>query len=263
MGRRFIAGDIHACRDELAGALEKAGFDMDEDVLYSTGDVFDRGVQPLETMELLMGLGDRFRPVLGNHDSFLEESLWNGQPEYGWFGRNGGHITWKAVTEGLDDEGRKRLRHWLGGFPVIRVEEDIIIVHGGLPWECTDRELETLASRRRPVPLSEGSRQSFFAGGDWDWAEEVMWDRSYLKSAMQKSGRRGFSPDALGFLHEELPPLETKRTILVGHTPLLACNGGREPFRSKRYSLIALDTGAGHGGPVTVMDIDSGRFWQS
>ena len=73
--RRFIIGDIHARFGLMKSALEKAGFNQDEDILYSVGDICDRGDEPAETIRFLMGLRD-FRPVLGNHDIWLEEYLY-------------------------------------------------------------------------------------------------------------------------------------------------------------------------------------------
>ena len=62
--KRFIVGDIHARFDLLRNVLDKAGFNEAEDVLYSVGDLCDRGDKPVETLFFLMSLRD-FRPVLG------------------------------------------------------------------------------------------------------------------------------------------------------------------------------------------------------
>lgn len=57
----------------------------------------------------------------------------------------------------------------------------------------------------------------------------------------------------------EVEPFETDRTIFVGHTPTL----DGKPFISERYHLVALDTGAGGNGPLTLMDMDTLGYWQA
>lgn len=62
MGRNLIVGDIHGCLDKLKSVLELAGF-CDDDTLYFTGDICDRGPKPLDTLRFLMSLHS-FKPVL-------------------------------------------------------------------------------------------------------------------------------------------------------------------------------------------------------
>ena len=64
---KFITGDIHGSYDRLMRALELCKF-SDNDTLYCTGDIGDRGPQIKACLEFLMSLGDRFKPVIGNHD---------------------------------------------------------------------------------------------------------------------------------------------------------------------------------------------------
>ena len=72
--RRLIIGDIHASYDKLISVLKKAAFNPSSDMLYSVGDIVDRGDKPVETIDFLMGLA-HFYPVLGNHDGWLENYL--------------------------------------------------------------------------------------------------------------------------------------------------------------------------------------------
>ena len=51
-------------------------------------------------------------------------------------------------------------------------------------------------------------------------------------------------------------PFETDKTIFIGHTPTV----DGKPFFSDKYDLVALDTGAGSGGPLTLMDPE---FWHN
>ena len=82
-----------------------------------------------------------------------------------------------------------------------------------------------------------------------DPSSSPLWNRSYLQSAM--AAEHGADPKVLD------PPLDTDKTIFIGHTPL------DKPFHSGLYHLRAVDTGAGHGRSLTVMDMDTGEFWQA
>ena len=86
--RRLITGDIHARFDALQAVLKKAAFDKDEDILYSVGDLCDRGEKPAQTLAFLSSLPN-FRPVMGNHDIWLEEYLLTGLVDSDWL-YNGG-----------------------------------------------------------------------------------------------------------------------------------------------------------------------------
>lgn len=236
MQRRLIAGDIHGRYGALCRVLEKAGYCDGSDTLYCVGDLADRGEDPVATLELLMSLSD-FRPVLGNHDLWLESWLWSGDPDPVWVGWNGGDLTVRSIRK--KDQGfRERLRGWLAAIPLLRIEHDAIIVHAGVPCGGCEADLLPLLNQPRKVPLLEsiGRLESL-----------LVWDRTYLKAAEDSS------PSAL--------PFNTEKTIFIGHTQQWRTG---LPFICRDYHLVALDTGAGSGrGPLTVYDMDSGEFWSS
>lgn len=249
--RRLIIGDIHAHYDMLRAVLDKASFDPGKDILYSVGDILDHGDKPVETLRFLMSLPS-FRPVLGNHDAWFESFLWNeDKPDPVWIEGNGGDRTSRAVLA-LPQEERKRMRDWLASFPLIRVEDDIIIVHGGIPYGYKEKDLLELCSIPRRVPFAEDSSELLSKG-----LPSFLWDRDYLYSAMKESGWRRRGREAGRYIK----PMDTRRTIFIGHTQLRPeC----VPFISKRFHLSAIDTGTGSGlGPLTVMDMDSGEYWQA
>ena len=246
--RRLIVGDIHSHYDMLISALGKASFCPESDVLYSVGDILDRGGKPVETLRYLMSLPD-FRPVLGNHDAYFESYLWNEEePDIDWLMGDGGSNTVKEVSK-LGKDERRAIRDFYSSFPVVRSEDDIIVVHGGIPAKYTEAGLAAISAVKRPVPLLSGS--------DSLWLEDFLWNRSYLYSAMEDSAwaRRGRKVDV------RVKPVKTKKTIFIGHTQLRPeCR----PFVSKKFHLVAIDTGAGSGqGPLTVMDIDTKEYWQA
>ena len=74
VNRNLIVGDIHGHYDKLMAALEAAGF-SDSDTLYSVGDLFDRGLENLKVFQFCKSLGNRFKPVFGNHDIYSFQYL--------------------------------------------------------------------------------------------------------------------------------------------------------------------------------------------
>ena len=67
----YIVGDVQGCYDGLRKLLNKVDFSPNHDRLIAVGDLIGRGNQPLETLDYLHSLKDRFDTVLGNHDLHL------------------------------------------------------------------------------------------------------------------------------------------------------------------------------------------------
>lgn len=249
--RRLITGDIHARFDALQAVLEKAAFNKDEDILYCVGDLCDRGEKPAQTLAFLSSLPN-FRPVMGNHDVWLEEYLLTGLVDSDWL-YNGGVNTIRNIEKAFSPAERRSLGRWMSSFPIIRIEENDIIVHGGCGPVRDMKELEMLAGYRRPSPFEirkEEDRILF----------EILWDRDYLFSAI-KAERYETPGKYRNREYRTVPPLETDKTIWSGHSQLV---DKAEPFISPIYHLNAIDTGAGSGlGKLTLMDMDSREVWQA
>lgn len=240
MGRNLIVGDIHSQYGLLMDVLSAASFSPGEDVLYSVGDIADRGPETVHLIQFLQSLPD-YRPVLGNHDIWLRDYLVSSICSPVWIDSNGGLRTVKDfMRSGVSGNERVIMGEWLSRAPYVRIEDDYIVVHGGIPSGWTIRELENIAAL---PPSTVG-----YAAME-DPGTSPLWNRSYLQSAM--AFENGADPAVLQ------SPLETVRRIFIGHTPLTS------PFHSERYHLTAVDTGAGHGRALTLMDMDTLRYWQA
>lgn len=64
----YVVGDIQGCYQPLRQLLDKVAFDPSRDVLWSVGDMVNRGPQSLEVLRYLSKLDGAFVGVLGNHD---------------------------------------------------------------------------------------------------------------------------------------------------------------------------------------------------
>ncbi len=80
-------------------------------------------------------------------------------------------------------------------------------------------------------------------------ADFLTWDRSLVELALM---HRHFKDDY---------QLASYKKVFVGHTPTIAYSS-TQPIEA--YGVVMMDTGAGWpGGVLTLMDIDSGKYWQS
>lgn len=240
MGRNLIVGDIHSQYGLLQDVLSSASFSPSEDTLYSVGDIADRGPETVCLIQFLLSLPS-YKPVLGNHDIWLRDYLVSGLCPSVWIDCNNGMRTVKDfVRYGISEKEKIMMGEWLSRAPYVRIEDKYIIMHGGIPSGWTILELEKIAAL---PPSTIG-----YPGIEYE-AVSPIWNRTYLQSAM--AFENGADPAVLQ------NPLETEKKIFIGHTPL------NSPFHSERYHLTAIDTGAGHGKKLTLMDMDTLVFWQA
>lgn len=260
-GRRLIISDIHGRSRALGQVLERAGFRDGTDILYSVGDFCDRGSGNLSVLEHLMSLSS-FRPVLGNHDAWLQDYLRKGTEDGNWLYNNGGIKTLSELRS-LSSKRKKEISQWLDGIPYVISGNTFLIVHGG------------------PVPFGKVSGlkrkahpRSWRETPDFRLVPSELWDRDYLSSAMlwekaREEGRswedyreeveRNVRSPGSRYDYMSRDPLDTRRTLFVGHSIV-----GDKPFSSEKYHICAIDTGAASPeGYLTVMDIDTRQYWQS
>ena len=146
----YAIGDVQGCYAELCALLEKIRFDERRDQLWFVGDLVNRGPGSLETLRLVMRLGERAVTVLGNHDLHLIALAFG-------HARNRHDDTLEAVLEAPD---RDDLIAWLRGLPLMHVGEDHVMVHAGLlpQWSVeTARRLAREVEGRATVNFSRSS----------------------------------------------------------------------------------------------------------
>ena len=233
--RRLVIGDIHGEFGRMVDVLEKCGFDPDQDVLYSTGDLCDRGPEPVAVLDYLYTL-PRFCPVVGNHDlwllGYLQQKL--ALDDYWlWVNCNHGDVTRKAV-DSQSEEWKRNITDRISATPVVRKVGDFLICHGGFS-DRVRKNVEPEKFLDTPVrDLDDDTYDILY--------EDVVWDRTHLYNAMGTNK----AEKAYGC------------RVIVGHTPLMS------PFVTEDGNLIAIDTGAFVPvGKLTVMDLDTGEFWHS
>ena len=94
-GRDFVVGDLHGSLDLLTGEMDAVRFVLNEDRLFSVGDLIDRGDRSMECLALYQE--DWFHGVVGNHEDMMLSTVLGTVPgEYIWYG-NGG--AWAATVD--------------------------------------------------------------------------------------------------------------------------------------------------------------------
>ncbi len=129
--QNVVVGDIQGCLAGLQKLLAAVDFDPAQDQLFAVGDLIGRGPDSLGTAEYLMGLGNCFQAVLGNHDlNFLAVSQGFKQA------KESDRLGPLLASPKLPD-----IVKWFRQLPLAhKVSDDLFMVHAGLypKWSTDD-----------------------------------------------------------------------------------------------------------------------------
>ena len=126
----YAIGDIQGCYDPFRHLLDEIEFDPDEDTLWLTGDLVNRGPKSLKTVRYVRELGDAVVTVLGNHDLHLL-ALATEAIKY-----NNRFATLRKL---LDAPDLPEHVDWLRKRPLVHYNKklDTLLVHAGIHPEWT------------------------------------------------------------------------------------------------------------------------------
>lgn len=244
-GLAFFVGDIHGQYDLLMESLKDVGFEPKKGhVLFSVGDLIDRGPQNMECLKLL----DEpwFYAVRGNHEDFMIRTVLDGSEDAeNMWGYNGGF--WAASYmngDGADHRFSDEMIEYavkLDKLPYIREvyttqeKQKILVVHAEIP-----KNFDYQAFAEKSVPRG-------MAHPD---LEALIWQRSLASqsgSGMEKLGDFDefalYKPDS----SHAIPPKSIEANAIVsGHTPV------KNPMVVGRN--IFIDTGAARGKKPTIIN---------
>ncbi len=233
--KRFVIGDIHGRFEALKKVLKKCKFNYKKDKLIVLGDVVDGGPRTYEVVEELLKIKNRIY-LVGNHDEWFMNHIKNGWAEEIWI-QQGGANTLKSYgadvkeadsvsDESLIDTSDLRI-------PVTHQH----FFNRGKYWHIEDNILCVNAGIHPKISKIES--QSKF---------DLVWDRNLINYAL--------THNVPGYKH-----------VYVGHTTTQTYGGNPlikncyEPLTF--HNLTMMDTGAGWNGKLSIMDIDTRKFWQS
>lgn len=219
LGRDFVVGDLHGCRSLLDAALAGVSFDRNVDRLFSTGDLVDRGAEPLESLALLEEKW--FFSVVGNHERMLRARFGRGER---WRTRAQALVhsgDWPASLHGSERRRLKSLIDRIADLPaVLEVESgrtSFFVLHAERPSV-------------RGVALSDEQlrRSSVLARH----IEALTWGRALYRESLESISVA--RPDETGFVQVDVAL--TSRLTYGGHSIV--------PVPARVRSHVFVDGGA-------------------
>jgi hypothetical protein len=165
----FVVGDVHGCRDVLAGLLRDAGLVGGDEGwtgadarVWLVGDLTDRGPDGIGAIDLVRRLeqesGGAVGCLLGNHEVLLlsvarfgdEETSIPGESFYELWRHNGG------VDEDLRALTPDRVA-WLTALPPLALEGETLLIHADTPaYLALGQSIDAVTQGTRAV-LAAGS----------------------------------------------------------------------------------------------------------
>ena len=240
----YVIGDIHGAARALDQCLERAGVNLDADRLIQLGDVTDSYPEVFECVETLLKAKELIA-IKGNHDDWFHEFVLTGIHPYHW--NQGGRGTLKSYLAHVNKAGQYKSSD--GGFITALSPSDIPVRHR----QFFDRQQLYYIDEKRRCFVHAG----FKPGVQFDRQNPVdfFWDRTLWSNAYQHR-LRTVNTDRIN----PFGGVAEFSEVYLGHTPTI--NWGSDlPLQA--FNLWNLDTGAGHDGRLTIMDVDTQQYWQS
>ena len=259
----YVVGDIQGCLQPLKCLLRKVDFRPDRDMLWSVGDIVNRGPRCLKTLRFLHAMRDNLVLVLGSHDLHLLAVAAGVRPA----NRS------DTLDKILKAPDRDSLLTWLLYRPLIHHQHGYTMVHAGIPpqWSVADamaRAAEVEAVLRSPACL-EFFKQ-MYGNQPLLWSDELTGMTrlrvitNYLTRMRYCTSQgvldlesKGPSPNAgkqkvsAWFSHPHRKTAWDR--ILFGHWASIA-------GQTDNPYAIGLDTGCVWGGSLSLFELETGRW---
>lgn len=239
--KTFVMGDVHGAHKALLQCLERSVFNKEEDRLIILGDVCDGWCFVRECVEELLTIKNLIT-VIGNHDEWFKAFLTTGVHPDRW--KQGGLGT--AISYlGTLGKGHLYVPNLVdGGFTVALNPDDISAEHRKLfmnmeLYYVDDNRLFVHAGFNRDRPIKESAQR-------FPWS--LTWDRNLWEQA-RSAGKK-----------QRLKTADRFAEIFIGHTSCSHIDDMKPVYCGGVWNL---DTGAGCEGKLTIMDVDTKKYWQS
>ena len=162
----YVVGDLQGCLQPLKRVLRAVKFKPGSDVLWSVGDIVNRGPKSLKSLRYLYEMRHSLVVVLGNHDlHLLAVAAGVRKP-----GRS------DTLDEILTAPDRDELLHWLAQQPLMHREHGYTLVHAGIPPQWTVQQAmayagEVEAALRGPDRVE--FLQAMYGNEPAQWSDEL------------------------------------------------------------------------------------------
>lgn len=221
LGRRLACADIHGHGRRLVQLLSLANYDPAHDRLFLLGDYVDRGPEPAYTVQVAQELHRAGAVCLLGNHDAVLLAYAQGDGSRYAWLREWAFGTWAQQGGGVT------LRDYGGTVP-----SDVVDFLASLPLYHEEPDCILVHAGLKPgVPLSAQTD------------DDLLWIR------------REFHEDYRGKL------------VIFGHTPTSILHERYSPPGQSPWvpwygvDKVGIDTGAVWGGPLTLLDLDSGQLW--
>ena len=196
--RHFVVGDIHGRMDGFEKLLDSVNYDPQNDIIYSVGDMIDRGDRSYEVVCFFMQTNAH--AIMGNHEYMVIDSEW-----YACWLQNGGMDTLRSLEEW--NSNVRWLENFILDLPLVmdvgeEDDEDAFrLVHAELPFDWSEDRLK--------LQLEYAAEQ-----GNDDGVENLIWSRTAI--GLAEKNIASMKPASC-----DIPIWEgrSERNIFCGHTP--------------------------------------------
>jgi len=264
----YAIGDVQGCFDDLLRLLYKIEFDPEEDQLWFTGDLVNRGPNSLEILRFVKGLGASAISVLGNHDMHLLAAA-------------AGAVEVRkrdTIAEVLDAPDCEELLFWLRHQPMMHHDEALgyTMVHAGLPpqWDLARAQA---CARELEAVLQNSDYEDFFRYMYGEkprrWRDGLAgWDRlRFIANCFtqirfcDREGRLDLAAErrSLPGRRRSVPWFSIPNrasaglSIVFGHWAALASSA------VKASGVYPLDTGCANRGRFTALRLEDGCYFRA
>ncbi|WP_417785411.1 metallophosphoesterase [Tenacibaculum sp.] len=226
--RTFVIGDIHGGLKALPQVLKKTKITI-EDTLIFLGDYVDGWSESAQVIDFLIELNKKHKCIFikGNHDLWCEDWLRTGEGETIWL-VHGGEETQKSYESYSEEQKQKHLVFFQQMKPYYIDDKNRLFIHAGF------------------TSMHGVEKETFKLNYHFD---RTLWETA-LATDKNLSEKSELYPERFKHYSE----------IYIGHTPTIRYNSST-PINA--LNLWNIDTGAAFTGYLTIMDIDSKKFWQS
>lgn len=226
--RKLVIGDIHGGLKALQQLFSIAKVTQ-EDTLIFLGDYADGWSETAQLIDFLIELDQQQKCIfiVGNHDVWCRDWLKNGKTDQTWL-FHGGEAT-VVSYQGFTDEKKLNHLHFFEKMQDYYIDEaNNLFIHAGF------------SSMHGP------SKEHYSSNFSWD---RTLWETAVSMDKHLKKNSELF-PKRLLLFNE----------IYIGHTPTLYYNMS---IPMNKANVWNIDTGAAFTGKLSLLDVDTKKFWQS
>lgn len=265
----YAIGDIQGCFQALTQLLDKINFNEQNDRLWLTGDLVNRGPDSLAVLDFVVQLGDIAVTVLGNHDLHLlavSEGIIAPKPD-------------DKIMPVLSSPNKKRLMTWLRQRPLIHHDKEsgFSMSHAGLYPHWDIKQGLELAAELSQILSGNGYRnllQTMYGDAPVRWDQAVTdelrarfvincftrmrylttgYELNFSEKGAPGSQMAGLSP------WFTMPARKNKKQkIIFGHWSTVHL-GNIKDFTP--YNVYPIDTGYLWGGQLTALRLEDEQLF--